>query len=99
MPARTSQDNGVVKRWQLVLGTASVVLTMATFVFRAGVLNAQLEQRMTSIEHRMDYDETVLARKDVIEQRLLNIEEEEKRIEKLEQDRNDELRNAVRDRR
>lgn len=87
--------NGFVKKWHLVTALVTVSITIIGFGFRVGVVDAQFEDRMGSIERHVDYDDTVLARKDVLDQRLQNIENEEHKIEMLQQAQNDELQKIL----
>jgi hypothetical protein len=91
----SENSNGFVKKWQVVLLTISVAITIVSLLIHEAVVNAQTEQRVTSMEHHIDYDDTVFERRDVVEQRLQYIEETEHRIEELQKAQNAELQTIL----
>lgn len=87
--------NAYVRKWQLVASGLALAIAIGGGLFRAGAKDEQLEMKIAAVERHVDYDDLVLARKDVIEQRLLYIEEEEKKIETLQAQQNDEVRRFI----
>ncbi len=90
-----ADENGVVKKIHLAVTTATLGLSLLGVAFHAGITEAQLETRLNDIEKHVEYDDSTLARKDVVDQRLLNIEGEEKKIETLQDEQTEELRRLV----
>lgn len=79
-------DNGAgkLKAWHVLGISAGTILVVAGIIFRAGSTDATYGIRLDQhdrdiIEIRADY-----ARRDVIEQRLVNIEASERQIEEAE---------------
>ena len=73
--------NGSLQKWHVYVALASVLLACGSVVFKAGFSDAQINERMNSIEKHLDYDDTVFVRADVVNAKLATVEEMQHRIE------------------
>jgi hypothetical protein len=81
----------VIRRWQLYLAVIVVFFSIAGTIFRAGLTDAAFEIRLTKVEADLLQIRAEYARKDVIEQRLAELERSAARLEKLESEQSDKL--------
>jgi hypothetical protein len=80
-----------IRRWQVFLALAVVLLSIGGTVFKAGLADAAFEIRLTKVESDLVQIRAEYARKDVIEQRLAEIERSTARVERLENEQSDKL--------
>jgi Tfp pilus assembly protein PilO len=87
MPEAHEQDtpgsmNPGWRKWQIYSTMLMMVVTMGTIIFRAGFSGATEEAKVERLEAEQLQMKQDFARKDVIEQRLLAMEEAQARIER-----------------
>jgi hypothetical protein len=75
---------GVWQRWHVYVALGSLVFTLLGFIARIVTADASIDTRLSRMEYDVKQVQSDYARKDVIEQRLLNIENTVKRIEESE---------------
>jgi hypothetical protein len=85
----------VVKKWQLTVATIGLLITVGSSFIHSIVSNAQMEQRITEMERHIEYDDANLARKDVIDMRLLNIESTQQEIRSMQREQTVELQRIL----
>lgn len=83
------------RKWQVWLVLIGLALTVATLLFNAGITKASDEARIQRLEGDVKQIFDDYERKDVLEQRLSNIEQEEKRIEANEEEQAETLQKLL----
>ena len=78
--------NGVLKRWHVITALLAIIIPSAKIVFFAGDTNARTEERIANMAAEIAMIKQEYARKDVIDQRLANIEKSQQREEQDELD-------------
>lgn len=79
------------QKWQVYLALVVMILTLATVIFKAGIEDASLSGRVERLEYDVKRISEEYERKDVVEERLSNIEKSEARVEANEQTQGDTL--------
>lgn len=77
----TPNTNGGWRQWQVWLALASILLTLATVVYHAAYLNAQVEGRLTRLEEDETDNRKEFARREIMDERLKGLENGIERIE------------------
>lgn len=78
-------NGGIVwQRWHVFLAIGSLLFTLTGIVVSVATADASKDARLTRVEYDVKQIQSDYARKDVIEQRLINIENTVKRIEEAE---------------
>lgn len=89
-----SPDNGW-RKWTIYLALFGALLTCATLIWSGGGNNATRDSRIDRAEKDIQQIKDEYERKDVVEQRLGNIESSVRSIEEHEQQTNDTLQKLL----
>lgn len=87
-PHSQSSNGSILKRWHVFTGLFLILLPSAKIVFFAGGADARTEEQLSSLRSEVSKIETEYARKEVIDQRLANIEKSQQRVEDQVKDQN-----------
>ena len=84
--AVNSNGAGILKRWQVYVGLMALLVTCGTIVWKDAAASAKSDTRLSQLETEMKTVEIDYARKDLVEQKLDMLVEQQKEIkEQLQQ--------------
>lgn len=98
MPEQNDERNPVGsgwRPWQIYMALISLFMTLSTVVYNVAVSKTTQDSRTTQLEKDVEEIRQDYERRDVVEQRLTNIEATERRIEEANRQQGDTLQKIL----